>query len=491
MKKKLALALALLMILTSAAACSEKEEDKQANTTEVSSEEIEIEEEVESECPYWDAVRKEDLGGISIDAATAAYTSNYYNVLDWDEITGDRLNDAVFDRNRYIEEMLNCTLKCTQGDALNRMRNAIKSGSGEIDICYELVGNGGSLISGGYLMPFNSIETIDMTQPYWDQGAQKCLKILGQLYYGFLDFGFDHYDSMAVIFYAGQMVEDYQLEDPYQLFLEGNWTTDKMLEQMKAVSKDLNGDGKMKLGDDQYGFAGREYSYQPILYASGTSLVSWDDEQSTFVLNMKNEDFYDIAMATSSIFQTSNSDFVDYSNYDLGRTAFSAGKVLFYSRLLGDFKNLREVEDDYGLICFPKYSEAKGESSYFVQNPTTLFLPSDIGDDNHDHDDDYYEVGIFLQAIGAYTFDYTLDEYIESAVIGKGMRDQNSADMVRIMIQNRSFDLCQSFDFNISSAFCGAIKTSSKFASTASKAENMFKKSADKVVASIEKYAAD
>jgi len=263
-----------------------------------------------------------------------------------------------------------------------------------------------------------------------------------------------------------------------------------MREQILAVSTDKNGDGKFSLDRDIYGLSGREYNFQPILFASGVRLVGWDEANETFTFNFMTERLLQVAEGIATIYeQPANADYVHFADYDLGRTAFSDGRSLFYSRLLGDFKQLREVEDDYGVICFPRYDFANEDTSYFVQNPTTLFLPIVIGDDNRDGDADYNEIGIFLQAVGAYTLDVTLDEYIENAVIGKGMRDQNSADMVRIMMQNRNFDLTQAFSFpNMASGLYTCIKSNSGYASVGKKLERSFGKLSDKIVDEVKEH---
>lgn len=490
MKKRIfALFLTLLTIPGLLTACSETPEKTEEAPAQqgVNPDAIIVEEETESLTPHWDAVRKEDLGGINVNITCANFNSNYYNVVDWDEISGEMLADAMFDRNRYIEAQLNCLMVLNYSQEVAKLEQSVISGSGDVDLTYALVSNGGALLQKGYLTPFNKLETVDMTQPYWDQGSQKDLKLLGQMFYGFVDFGFDHYDSMTVLFYNGALLTQYRLEDPQELFLEDRWTVDKMVEQLQAVSTDVNGDGTYDLRKDIYGLVGREYDFQPIQYASDVRLVTWNEEERVFSLNMSDEHFLDVSAAIARIYAKTNR-YTDYSSYDQGRIAFSDGRALYYSRLLGDFRQLREVEDDYGVVCFPKY-EAGCESSYFVQNPTTLFLPLVIGDDNGDREDDFNEIGIFLEAQGAYTFDNTLNVYIENAVIGKGMRDEKSAEMVRIMMQNRSFDLTQSYNFpSVTSNYANCVTTTGNYASVAKKMERNFKKFAQKIVDEIEEH---
>ncbi len=485
MKKLFSFSLALLLCLLSVTACSDNPAETETETApETVADPAAVEEETESPTPHWDAVPKTSLGGIEINITQNTYDPNFYNVVDWEEITGERLNDAVYNRNRYIEEQFECVMNVVSGGLpATILEEAVIAGTGEVDLAYGLMGYGGGLIQKGYLMPFNDLPNVDMTQPYWDQGAQENLMVLDKMYYGYLDFGFDHYDSMTVLFYNGILVDKYQIDDPYDLWKNQEWTIDKMSEMLEIVTSDENGNGKLELDSDIYGLAGREYVFQPMLFASGTSLVSWDKETSLFKLNLVDERFLSIAEKISEIYCEDNADHVHYADYNLGRTAFSDGRVLFYSRLLGDFKNLREVEDDYGLISFPRYDYMYEDSYSFVQNPTTLYLPVDVGDDNGDGDDDYAEIGIFLEAMGAYTYDAVLVEYTEHAVVGKGMRDQNSVEVFRDMITRRSFDLMQSFEFpNIASAFYNSVVSGGGFASSAKRLSNAFDKSSKKVV---------
>ncbi len=89
-------------------------------------------EETDSKTPNWDRVEKPDLGGISIDIIQCPPSANYYDALDWDEMTGDKLSDAIYDRNRFVEKQLNATLNVIKEDgAGNRLTQSAMSGSGD------------------------------------------------------------------------------------------------------------------------------------------------------------------------------------------------------------------------------------------------------------------------------------------------------------------------------------------------------------------------
>ncbi len=488
MKKSLSLLLALLMFLLASVSCSEQ--SPAPDTSDTTIEDTAAAEETLSEHPNWDAAAKTSLDGININIESTIHEINFHNKLDLAEMTGERLDDAIYTRNRYIEEQLDCVIKdnpatWSPGDVL---ATAVTAGTGEMDLAYGLIAQAGALIKKGYLKDYNELPNIDMTKPYWDQGAIENLTILDKMYFGLLDFGFDHYESMTVLFYNGKLLDQYQLEDPYELWLNNEWVIDKFTSMVTTASSDKDGNGRYELGNDIFGLAGREYLFQPMLFASNQSLVSWDKETSAFALNMSDENFLAAAEKISALYSADNANHVNYTDYDLGRTAFSEGNVLFYSRLMGDYRHLRSVEDDYGLIGFPRNDYSSGESYCFVQNPTTMYLPIDIGDDNGDGQDDYAEIGIFLEAIAAYTHDYTLPEYTESAVIGKGLRDQNSVTVFRELIQHRAFDLNQAFSFSsqLDDAFSQAMLNGGTFASSAQKVSKIFDKAAVKIVEAIQ-----
>ncbi len=493
MKRTICLLLSAVMIAGALASCGESKENNDSADAAQSVQDaaqsvqpgVDASEETESPTARWDAVPKTDLGGMDINATTNEFDSNFYNVLDWEEISGDNLKDAMYNRNRAVEDALNCAFKVVYAGGTSVLEKSVSSGSGDVDFAYNLVSQGGNLIQKGYLAPFNMLDTIDMTKPYWDQGAQKYLKILDKMYFGFVDFGFDHYDSLAVLFCNGALVTDYQLDDPQELVLEDKWTIDKMASMLDTVLTDVNGDGKYTLKDDVLGLTGREYWFQPFLNRSGEYLVTWDENEGKFILHMMDDRFVRVSEAISAIYGEQNQA-TDFSDYDKGRIAFSDGRSLFYSRLLGDFRQLREVEDDYEVVCFPRFSEESADSSYFVKNPTTLYLPTVVCDTNGDGRQDYDETGVFLEAMGAYTYDITLDVYLENTVIGKGMRDRKSADMVRLMMQNRSFDLCEAFSLHdVMDIYRGCIIKNEGLASGEAKAEKMFGKLTEKILKKI------
>ncbi len=457
--KRLAAAILTAVMLMSSGACSQNENSDKANTTAVSGAVSEPGE--TAQVPYADLVPKNDFGGYTFTFANDPLSSEYYSAIDIEELTGETLDDAIFERNRRVEEKYNIVIDAVNTGAPDLIRASVTAGSGDIDVGYVLQQAVMGLISGGYLRTVNSLPVIDMTKPYWDQGAQDMLMINGNMFHGYIDISFDHYESMATLFYNGKMLEDFNLEDPYELFNSGKWTMERMYDMMAAVSGDVNGDGKITVADDRLGFVGREFEYLPNLYSSGALLaeIVGEGDEISLVSNLATERIIAIGELANKLYTDKAVSAV--ARDDATRNMFKEGRALFFSRLLGDFRNLRDKEDDYGLILFPSYDEDTEDIRVYIQNAFAMVIPADIPDEDM--------TGTILEALGADCYDSVMEIYFEKAVIAKGTRDANSELMLRYMREHRAFDISYTFGLsNLLNAYTNAVAKNS-FASAAEK----------------------
>ena len=166
----------------------------------------------------------------------------YYN---FDEINGETLNDAVYNRNRKIESDLNCiiTQLNTDTDVLSgsQFKKIVDSGDDSFDVAVNLDRGAIALSYDNYLVNYYDVPNIDLTQPYWYQSAVKDMTYYNKLYLGVGYDSLTYFDSVLLLLFNKQYFDDYSLGDPYALVHNGTWTMDKMNEMMETVCQDLNG----------------------------------------------------------------------------------------------------------------------------------------------------------------------------------------------------------------------------------------------------------
>jgi len=110
--------------------------------------------------------------------------------FDVGEETGDIINDAVYMRNRTVEEKFDVAIKVisvagewdTQNTFLNTLKNSIMAGDAAFDLVDGYAAYIGSLIGAGLYLNLLDIPHLRLTEPWWSQHAVNELTIKGKLF---------------------------------------------------------------------------------------------------------------------------------------------------------------------------------------------------------------------------------------------------------------------------------------------------------------------
>ena len=118
--------------ITACGKTPEPEEDTQAVA------ETAVEETMETEEPVIAGPAKTDLGGYEMRVATS-YWENFYKILYTEEMTGEAINDALYNANAAVMHDYNCGIRLVIlgngfGEVTSAIANAVKAGSDEYDI---------------------------------------------------------------------------------------------------------------------------------------------------------------------------------------------------------------------------------------------------------------------------------------------------------------------------------------------------------------------
>ncbi|MBQ3591349.1 MAG: hypothetical protein II979_05355, partial [Clostridia bacterium] len=189
---------------------------------------------------------------------------NMYIHMDAAEQTGEPLNDAVYNRNRTVEEALNCkivekNLECDSANTVTMLtdeaKTTIMAGEDEYDIMCLPVEKNLSLITEGYMMDLMASDGLELQETWWDQFIIDAVTLDGKLYFVSGAANLMAFDSMWALFFNEDIMADHNLEKPYDLVREGKWTLDALMEYCSAVAN-LNGDDNFKWNKDGNAFYG-------------------------------------------------------------------------------------------------------------------------------------------------------------------------------------------------------------------------------------------
>ncbi|MBR3998362.1 MAG: hypothetical protein IKI93_08480, partial [Clostridia bacterium] len=246
-KRPAALALALLMLMLSMASCSESavnEETAAAEQTPTVSADPEAaltEETVEEDdgkTAYAPELPERDYEGFAFRIVSRDDDMHSYPVhtrdLYAEEMNGDAINDSVYERNSLIEETYNVTIRLeTHSETTNEstpntlVQNSVMAGSDDYDLLTTHMINGGNSVLKNIFLNFNNIDYVDLTKPYWNQGALNAFTIGTKTYLALSDLCFSSNDNTHCMVYNKELAKNYNVGDIYEIVKNNEWTYDK------------------------------------------------------------------------------------------------------------------------------------------------------------------------------------------------------------------------------------------------------------------------
>ncbi len=389
MKKLISLLLVLCLTAGSAAAfssCSETTSDDEGKTADPTSPASDAEVPEETETEFIDPFADTDFGGRDFRVYTSVDDTDATNgnafIQGSGELNGEAVNDAVYERNAKVSELLNinptfieASLSYSNHEAT--IKKQIMAGADDWDVMANDIMAFGSLARDGYLHNVYSNQILDLNQTYWYGDAMRdCQFVEGGMYILIGDYFTDALQSAHALYSNKNLINDYYNDPNYiqNMVFDGTWTFDAMIEVINTVMKDSDGDGTMKEGD-LFGFTciGMWGSMIPFLIGTDIKFIErtdegieycFNNERSVKILEKLNELFYSDGALTT---------LADYSDAGL-RIVFGAGQSLIigYNRI-GDLTKMRDIEFTIGILPYPKLD---GDQENYV---SSLHDTSEVG----------------------------------------------------------------------------------------------------------------
>ncbi len=499
-KKILSLLLAALLILPCfLAGCSENKEnsDTKADSNTPSSDpnaEVEVAEETEFSRANVKDDLPDDLDYNGQELLFLARSKAWFEgEMYVEELNGETLNDAVYNRDSKVEDRLNVVVNYDLESDTNALINKnVTAGSDEfafhIGSAVDTVQYG---VKGNYYNLLGEHPTyLNLDQPWWSQYytqqesvAHKAFFATGDLFTSLIKLAFVTYANM-------KLVDDYQLESPYTLVREGKWTFDKEMELASAVYVDNNGNGKRDAADS-YGMTMGGLIGLDVYWSAFDLTICSKDENDIPSIALDEEKMQAVLDKLVSYYV--DCEYVwcppapggDPEQDDIAQM-LSEDRILFSPLRIMHTDQIRDMESPYGLIPLPKWNEEQDHYYTFEHDQYSIGgIPVSVQDPAM--------VSAVVEAMAAESYRYVTPAYYDVVLNGKYLRDKDSSEMLEIAMAGIKIDFGWIHTYSLSSISQSLIRDilyntkSSNFSSAYASKKKAFDKMMSKLVENVEK----
>ena len=390
----------------------------------------------ESDVPH---VQPQDLGGKEFEFATATWaTYTPLTVIDiqTEEQTGDFINDAAHDRNLYMMENFNCTVKQSDFKETEVTTNLQQNAMAGDDAFYFLIFRGREYIAamnGGYLAEAQNFN-LNFENPWWDKNAidamtinNKCFGIVG-------DVTTNHLNAVFMTAFNKTLVENNKLDNPYELVNRGDWTFEKMI-MMSKMAAALDGDSP-KTRDSYLGITYTSETVVGVLAGCGVKVV--DKNAGTGELSLIYSDYQsniqDIFRALYDESHAANTFRDAFYSLNNDVEIFNRNKVLFALTATHVAGFLRSSDVEYGILPYPKFNASADYCSSTAGNYSAI-LGIPLSNTNVD------VCSVFLEAYAEQGQQRVRPQFYENMLLRKVGRDMESFEMLQYIYENLTYDV--------------------------------------------------
>ena len=429
MKRTLAILLASLMLLPALAACGEADEPDDTKTSQTTSAE-------ESE----DTIPADELPA-DLNYKGEKITFISVNDMDYDELTGDAVEDAVYERNKAVEERLGVKINVIKEETpIDKIITAVNGGSSDYDVMVELCWRAAPKFTGNYFYNLRNTEYLDFEKPWWNQSFTDAVT------YNDITFGVT--GAMVLSLYRRTYATVFNkdlFKDANQPFLyehveNGTWTLDKQASLVPLFHRD-NGNSQKDMVGDIYGFVSNDFIFVDPYWASCEVDIIHKNNEGEYEWVFDSSKLHDMAEKVLALYYgTGDAAYIENDDYQAEQTVmavFSGGYAAMGTMVIQMLEEpaMRQMTQAYGVVPIPKYSE--DQKTYYSQMHdgfTIACFPNTVKADRADM------LSAVLEAMSSASYRIIRPVYYETTLRTKLAQDPQSAAMMDIIVNNTVID---------------------------------------------------
>ena len=364
-----------------------------------------------------------------------------------EENSSDPLEDAVYRRNDMINNYYGIEISGILDGDYNSLSQKVKTdvtaGTGDYDLVYQhMVDAATNLGMQGNLYNLADLEYVNFDNPWWDQDCKNGFMFGDNMYVVCGDLLPSSMLITAAIVFNKNLFDERSWDYPYDDAREGTWTLDDMITMTKDQNQDLNGDGKLIYSDDFYGLVGWSLDCDYNFYfGSGATMFTFDDdhlpiyEANADRLQTIYEKIYELIVTQKALHVTVAEYNANNEMYKQPAAIFKSGRALFFAGYLSGATDMRDMQDDFGILPQPKFDEKQEEYLSFVNGAASVAcVPKSLSEEQ------LAITGYMMEVLASSSYYMVTETLYEKVAKSKTARDPESAAMVDVIIRHKVFD---------------------------------------------------
>lgn len=503
MKRVLALLLAVLMCSAVLVSCGNNNDDPVTTTTTQQGEVTEPTG-TTTESPYdANGYLKDDLD------PSLNYANKTINILYWsdverhefeiEQITGDLVDDAIYNRNMTVENRLGVTLNWvgTPGNYGNQAafvaqcQNDVNSG-GEFNIFAGYSLTAATIALNGLSRDLMQVDNLNFEQPWWPASLIDQATINGKLYFCSGDISTNMLHMMYACVFNKDQAEEYGMGDLYKLVRDGEWTLDKMIELCEGTYRDLDGNNE-KNDADHYGFATTDLHYDALFTGSGLKTIEkGEDGLPAISPSFGSTKTQALLEKMVTFINNGENAFTNSlkSGYSSANALRDGRAIIALDRIYITSGTLKDVSDfSIGVLPVPKWDAEQKDYVTCMAFPYTIYSIS-TALSNEDAD----MTGAVLECLGSEGYRQVTPALFETSMKLKYASGQDDSDMYDLIRSSIYIDLGRIFTTSFSNVTYSAFRStlhrlSTNWASVYKGYDKVLKTQLKKVVTTLEDMA--
>jgi len=437
MRRLICLLLALVTV-GSLTACGGAADSETTNTDITG--ETTAETEPETEPAALEQLEIKDMGGAGYHIFDMNASVGLQVNIPGEELTGEVVNDAMINRDSYVEETYNVVLDYTSvpvGEGTNALKKLVQAGDPMYNLAISTIFDLANMVNGQFLYNMLDLPYMELDQRWYSPLMAESLSLGDAMYVTASDLVPSIYQAPCCMFLNLQLYDDYGIDtDIYQMVIDGNWTLDELITIQKDIDRDLDNDGVWKATEDFFGVG-----LQPTSETATAFLAS---ANASFCVKDGDTLMLEVSERAVGIMEKLSSFCLDikWSNInDVINDCFKVDKALFLQHKLESAGvHLRDMESDYLVLPTPKADAAQDHYISMVSGYCTSFIGIPATAEPE-------VTGYITEVLARYSSDNMRSLAFDMVYKEKTSRDPRTADVLDTLFDNLYIDFGILYNF--------------------------------------------